>query len=124
MGEVFGPPNATPESLRAAADGFRAKIVAEPPAGSPGMLEQMFTGMARDETAQAELSRVTVPFSVLYVQAPNVPLPPEQFDAAMRRSYANAPNVRLTRVEDSRHFIQMDQPARFVAEVDAFMRRK
>jgi pimeloyl-ACP methyl ester carboxylesterase len=152
MAEMFGPPNATPESLRAAADGFRAKIVADPPPGSPGMLEQMFVGMTRDEAAKVklvqgvrdshrptvgnafhelivtdlrpELSRITVPFSVLYVLPANVPTPPGQFDAAMRKLYANAPKARLTRIDDSNHFIQIDQPARFVTEVDALMRQK
>lgn len=152
MAELFGPPNATPESLRAAADGFRAKIVADPPPGSPGLLEQMFTGMTRDEAAKAklaqgvrdshrptvgnafheliltdlrpEIARIEVPFSVLYVLPPNAPMPPDQFDAAMQKLYANAPTARLTRIDDSNHFIQIDQPTRFVAEVDAFMRRK
>jgi pimeloyl-ACP methyl ester carboxylesterase len=152
MGEMFGPPNATPESVRAAADGFRAKIVAEPPPGSPGMLEQMFMGMTRNEAAKAklvqgvrdshrptvgnafhelmvtdlrpELPRIRVPFSVLYVLPANAPMPPEQFDAAMRKLYASAPNARLTRIDDSNHFIQIDQPARFVTEVDALMRQK
>lgn len=68
-----------------------------------------------------ELARITVPVTVLYVQAPNVPLPPEQFDASMARLYANKPGVRLVRIGDSRHFIQWDQPERFIAEVDAFM---
>ena len=37
--------------------------------------------------------------------------------------YSNAPNVRLVRIDDSRHFIQWDEPARFTAEIDAFMTR-
>ena len=51
-------------------------------------------------------------------------MPPDQFDAAMQKLYANAPTARLTRIDDSNHFIQIDQPTRFVAEVDAFMRQK
>ena len=152
MGEMFGPPNATGESLGRPRTGSAGKIVADPPPGSPGMLEQMFMGMTRDEAAKAklvqgvrdshrptvgnafheliladlrpELSRIRVPFSVLYVLPANVPMPPEQFDAAMRKQYASAPNARLTRIDDSNHFIQIDQPVRFVTEVDALMRQK
>jgi len=32
-------------------------------------------------------------------------------------------NARLVRIDESRHFIQWDQPARFAAEVDTFMTR-
>ena len=43
-------------------------------------------------------------------------------DAGIRTSFANAPQTRFLRIDDSNHFIQIDQAARFVAEVDAFMR--
>jgi pimeloyl-ACP methyl ester carboxylesterase len=41
----------------------------------------------------------------------------------MARLYANAPNSTLVRIDDSRHFIQWDQPARFLTEVNSFMTR-
>jgi pimeloyl-ACP methyl ester carboxylesterase len=59
----------------------------------------------------------------LYVQPANVPLPPDQFDAGMRELYVRAPNTQLVRINDSNHFIQLDQPARVITEIDAFMRR-
>ena len=70
-----------------------------------------------------ELGRITAPLTVLYVQPREVPLPAEQFDDTMRALYEDARGTRLVRIADSRHFIQWDQPARFVSEVDAFMRR-
>ena len=70
-----------------------------------------------------ELSRITAPVTVLYVHPPNVPIPPQQFDASMSRLYADAPKARLVRIHDRRHFIHWDQPMRFTAEVDAFMKR-
>lgn len=70
-----------------------------------------------------ELSRITAPVTVLYVQPPNVQVPADQFDASMAGLYANAANARLVRIDDSRHFIQWDQPARFIAEIDTFMTR-
>lgn len=145
--EMFGPPGAGEEGLRRAADQFRAQILAEPPGG--GMLGQMFPTMTRNAEMRAklmqglresdrrtvanafhelivtdlkpELSRITAPVTVLYVIPPNPPMPPEQFVASMRLLYANMPNARLVKIEDSNHFIQWDQPARFVAEVVRFI---
>lgn len=72
-----------------------------------------------------EVARITAPVTVLYVQPANTPTPvsPEQFDATMAGLYAGAPNARMVKIDDSRHFIQWDQPARFVGEVAARMRR-
>jgi pimeloyl-ACP methyl ester carboxylesterase len=149
MGALYGPPNATAEDVRNAADQFRAQILADT-AGSPtGMLEQMFPGMTRVEAMrpmllrgvretdrrtaanafhelivtdlQPELANITAPMTVLYVVPPDVPLTPDEFDSAVRLSYANAPHARVVKVEDSNHFIQFDQPGRFIAEVEALM---
>jgi pimeloyl-ACP methyl ester carboxylesterase len=69
-----------------------------------------------------ELGRITAPLTVLYVIPPSAPIPAEQYEAGMRASFANAPGARLLKIENSYHFIQFDQPERFVAEVDVFMR--
>jgi pimeloyl-ACP methyl ester carboxylesterase len=39
----------------------------------------------------------------------------------MRDSYANAPQARLTRVDDSNHYLMIDQPGRVVAEIRRLM---
>ena len=70
-----------------------------------------------------ELPRITVPLTVVYVQRENVPMPAEQYTAMVKELYANAPAVTVVRIEDSNHYIQLDQPERFVAAVEAFMRR-
>jgi pimeloyl-ACP methyl ester carboxylesterase len=41
----------------------------------------------------------------------------------MRQMYSDAPSVTLVRINDSNHYIQLDQPERFVAAVEAFMGR-
>lgn len=146
IGTLFSPPGASAEQVRQAADTFRAHILADT-AGSPdGVLEQMFPGMTqvdsmrpmlmqgvrgtnRSVAANAfhelivtdltpELSRITVPMTVLYVVPPEAPVPPGEFARAVRASYAGAPHARIVKVEDSAHFIMFDQPGRFVAEVD------
>jgi pimeloyl-ACP methyl ester carboxylesterase len=149
MGELFGPAGATPDGLRGIADQARARILEDPP--GTGFIAQLFEGMTLDAQMESvlmryaresdrrtvgnafhelivtdlrpELSRITAPVTVLYVQPPNVQVPAQQFDTSMARLYANAPNARLVKIDDSRHFIQWDQPARFIAEVDTFMTR-
>jgi pimeloyl-ACP methyl ester carboxylesterase len=145
MGAVFGQPNGTVESLRPIAEQTRTQLLS----ASNDMLTQMVATMTRSDSmrpmllnyartsdrrtvAQAmyeimltdlrpELSRITVPLTVLYVVPPNVALSPEQFSAELKRIYSNAPNVTLVRIDESNHYIQIDQPARFVAEVQKFM---
>jgi pimeloyl-ACP methyl ester carboxylesterase len=149
MGELFGPAGATPDGLRGIANQARAQILEDPP--GTGFIAQLFEGMTLDAQMESvlmrlaresdrrtvadafhelvvtdlrpELSRITAPVTVLYVQPPNVQVPAQQFDTSMARLYANAPNARLVKIDDSRHFIQWDQPARFIAEVDTFMTR-
>ena len=151
MGVMFGPAGATPEGLRKIADGMRDTILAQPIGSNTSMLEQMFSGMThvpamrtvlmqgvrashKPTMANAmrelivtdlrpELARITAPITVLYVHPTNVPMKPAEFDAATRQLWATVPNVRLVKIEDSNHFIQLDQPGRFVKEVDALMRR-
>lgn len=148
MGDMFGPPGGKPEDLRTAADQFRAQILSSPP--GEGTLAQMFQTMTlkseklpmllgglRDSDRgtvgnafheliltdlRPELRNITVPITVLYAVPENLPMSEEQFGDAMRGLYTNAPAARLVKVGDSRHFIQWDQPARLVAEVDALMR--
>ena len=150
LGMMFGPPGATPESVRHMADSMRTAMLAAPP-GAPTMFEVMVQSMTKVDsmktklvsgsrasnpatTANAfhelivtdlrpELAKITAPFTVLYVIPPNAPLPAAQFEAAMREAYSAAPAVQLIRIDNSLHFIQFDQPGRFVAEVDALMRR-
>jgi pimeloyl-ACP methyl ester carboxylesterase len=152
MGTLFGPPNSTPESIRGAADQFRAHIIAEDPNAPNGMLRQMFSAMTRVEAmrpvllqhlaasdrrtvgnafhelivtdVRPELARINAPLTVLYVRAVDAAVSGEQFDAGLASLYANATTARLIRIDESNHFIQLDQPARFVAEVDAFMQRR
>jgi len=151
LGMMFGPPGTTAESVRPVADQIRAQMLADPPVSSTGMMEQMIPNMTRTEAMRPvllqqvrgsdrrtvanafhelivtdlrpELARITVPMTVLYVVPPNAPIPPDQYEASMRLSFANAPGARLIKIENSYHFIQLDQPERFVAEVDAFMRK-
>ena len=151
MGVMFGPSASTPEGLRAIADQTRDTILAQPVGSGTSMLEQMFSGMTRVPTMRSallqyvrdshrptvanamreiivtdmrpELTRINVPVRVLYVYPSNLPISSAEFDAGVRQSWSGLSGVQLVKIDGSNHFIQVDQPARFVTEVDAFMRR-
>ena len=146
LGVFVGGPQATVESVRPVADQIRAA-----PDSFVGEFSKMVSGMTNRPALQPEvirtltasdrrtvvnafaellvtdlrpeLGRITAPMVVLYVIPPQAGMPPDQVDAAMRAAYANAPNAKLVRIENSLHFIQLDQPARLVAEIEAFVPR-
>lgn len=148
IGAVFAPPGSPPDSIRAMGDQLRAGFM-QTPVDSPTVLEQMIPTMTRYDYARAvllqyareshrptlgnamhelivtdlrpELSRITVPLVVLYVKPVGVPVSAEQFDSSMRESYANARGARLIRIDDSNHYIMIDQPGRVVAEIRSLM---
>lgn len=149
MGAMFGPPGSTAESVRPVADQIAGQMRAAPPGTGGGMMEEMINSMVRTESARPammqyardsdratmanafhelivtdlrpELSNIRVPLTVLYVIPPNVPIPAAQYESYLRMSYANAPQARLIKIEDSYHFIMVDQFERFMSEVNAFL---
>jgi pimeloyl-ACP methyl ester carboxylesterase len=68
-----------------------------------------------------ELADIRAPLTVLYVIPPSTPVPPAQYEQYFHVSFANAPNARLVRIDDSYHFIMIDQFDRFMSEVNAFL---
>jgi hypothetical protein len=68
-----------------------------------------------------ELPNIRAPLTVLYVIPPNMPFTAEQYDDFFTASYASAPNARLVRIDESWHFIMIDQFDRFMQEVNTFL---
>ena len=148
LGAVLAPPGSPPDSITAMADQLRNGFM-QTPVDSPTVLEQMVPTMTRNDSAagvllqharashrptignamhelmvtdlRPELARITVPMVVLYVHPAGVPLTPEQIDTGMRESFANAREARLVRVDNSNHYILIDQPGRVVAEIRTLM---
>lgn len=149
MGAMFGPPGATPDQVRPVAEQIREGIRSTPEDQRRARAEATIAGMIRTEALREapiqhtldsdydvagrsfyelvvtdlrpELANITAPTTVLYVTPTGAPLTDEQLDAYYVMSYANIPGVRLVRVPDAAHFIMFDNPARFFAEVDAFL---
>ena len=68
-----------------------------------------------------ELARITAPLTVIYAWDLSNGIPPAGVDALYRLAYANYPRTRFQRVDDSLHYIMIDQPAALAAAVDAFL---
>ncbi|MGE0743364.1 MAG: alpha/beta fold hydrolase [Hyphomonadaceae bacterium] len=149
MGAMFGGPNATPDSVRPVADQIRSAMAAVPQGTVSPMMEQTINSMVATESARPqiighardsnvvtmansyhelivtdlrpELANISMPFTTLYVIPPQMPITAEQYEGFMVASYANIPHARIVKIEDSRHFIMIDQPTRFVSELEAFL---
>jgi pimeloyl-ACP methyl ester carboxylesterase len=68
-----------------------------------------------------ELANIRAPTTVIFVIPPNAPIPAEQYVGYMEMSYATLPNKRIVRINDSYHFIMIDQFDRFISEVNGFL---
>lgn len=147
MGAMFG--GQTAEAVRPVADQIHAQMLAAPAGASGGMIEQMIANMTQTESARAglvqqaresnratvanafhelivtdlrpELAHIRAPTTVLYVIPPQAPVTPEQYVGYMEMSYATLPGKRIVRIDDSYHFIMIDQFDRFMQEVTAFL---
>jgi pimeloyl-ACP methyl ester carboxylesterase len=143
-------PAATAESARPMADAMRAGLLAtddatyrERQSAGLGALVNNPEARARHGAAAAasdkavvatamqelvatdlrpELGRLTRPPTVLYAYDPAWGMPASAADERWARAYSGVKDVRLVRIDGSRHFIMDDQPERFATEVDAFLR--
>lgn len=152
MGAMFGAPGATAESVAPVADQIwlaqssspRDAYLAQATASITGMIdtegrrEEALQDMrASDQRVAAaafrelvatdlrpELGRITAPTEVLYVKFNDARMTEAVTDALYRESFATLPGARLTRIDDSAHFIMFDQPAAFYSALDAFLSAK
>lgn len=65
-----------------------------------------------------ELGKIAAPLVVIYAEDASV-MPGGMVDALYAAEYKTAPTARLVKVGDSRHFIMLDQPEKFQAELAA-----
>lgn len=149
MGAMFGAPGTTAESVIPTADMVYRGMSTAAPEAYQAQAAQAVTGMINTESLRAgplqdaatsdqavssaayrelivtdlrpELARITAPTRVLYVKFNDPRMTPEITDGIYRASFATLPSATLTRIDDSAHFIMLDQPARFAAEVEAFL---
>ena len=146
IGLLFDP-HATVETIAPRAAGFRDMLRARPPA-TPDSAAAAAMVMSRTAEGRAQVGRLTweadpsvigqavhevmttdlrrdlprigVPITLLYPWDPGT-LPEERARTLYEAAYRGAPNARLVAVPASQHFIMIDQPARFIAEVETFL---
>ncbi|KQS57765.1 alpha/beta hydrolase [Brevundimonas sp. Leaf363] len=151
MGAMFGAPGATAESVAPVADQIYAAQANSPHDAYVAQATTAINGMINTEALRAgpledmrgsdqkvsaasfrelittdlrpELARISAPTEVVYVKFNDARMTPEITDQIYAMSYASLPNVELKRIDDSAHFIMLDQPTPFFAEVDAFLAR-
>lgn len=72
---------------------------------------------------RSELPTIKTPTLVLYEHDTTLHQPDAAaFAQTMQTSYKTMPNVKLVEVDGARHFIMADQPQKFDAAVEAFLR--
>ena len=151
MGAMFAAPgsNPTPESITPTANQIYANMANSPRETYQAQANASITGMINTESRRAaalrdsersdqktsaaafrelvmtdlrpELPNITAPTTVLYVKFNDPRMTNEITDAIYQASFASLPGATLTRVDDSAHFIMLDQPDRFLADVNAFL---
>ncbi len=145
---LYGP-QVTVESARPFAEQAAAGMLATDAAAFRAGQAQTAIGLARDPATRAAivewsaagdrramatairevmltdlrpgLAGMTTPVWAPYAADADGGAPAAMADAIWAREYAANPNVRLIRVDGSRHFIMSDQPAVFAGIVDQFL---
>jgi pimeloyl-ACP methyl ester carboxylesterase len=71
---------------------------------------------------RSRLHEIQVPVTMLYPWDPSTGLPQAAVDGLYRQNFAPLPNKTMVRIDGSLHFIMLDQPDAFAAQVDAFLK--
>ena len=145
FGALIGGPQASVQSLQPMADMIRANAGKGPGQDNTKMLEAMVSSpadramvigwskisdpgvvgraFADDITLdlRPDLASIRTPITLLYPDEVPTGAPAGAMDGVYDAAFAAVPNKTLIRVDNSRHFIMLDQPAAFAAQLDAFL---
>jgi pimeloyl-ACP methyl ester carboxylesterase len=145
---LYGP-QVTAEAARPFADHAAAGMLAADETSFRSQQGQSAVGLARDPATRAAmvewsmasdrralasairevmttdlrpgLAAMTTPVWAVYAADADGGAPAAMADGLWAREYASLPDVRLIRVDGSRHFIMADQPARFAELMDQLL---
>ncbi|GBR06018.1 alpha/beta hydrolase [Asaia siamensis] len=122
----------TPESQRRASQQQTIASMVKTPSARPALVE---AGLKSDRKTIANalyddmttdlrpaLSKITAPVTVIYAYDPVFGVPATAIDKVYRTSYTGTAHVHFTRIDDSYHFIMIDQPEKFGRAVEAALR--
>lgn len=68
-----------------------------------------------------ELARIKAPIEIVYAYDALFGVSAASVDAMYRQAYASASDIHFTRIDDSFHFVMLDQPERFSRAVTSFL---
>jgi pimeloyl-ACP methyl ester carboxylesterase len=80
----------------------------------------MYEDMTMD--IRSELPKIKIPVTMLYPWDALSGFPQPATDKLYQENYAALPNKKIVRIDDSFHFIMLDQPDKFAAQVDLFLK--
>jgi pimeloyl-ACP methyl ester carboxylesterase len=144
VAQVFISPNVTADQAKAAGEAMRVSPPM-PEAARSQMIDNMVSGPAdramvlawgkasdtkvvsnaladdMEMDLRAGLGAVKTPITLLYPDNLAAGMPAGAMDGFYHAAFAAASTVKLERVDSSRHFIMLDQPAAFAAALDAFL---
>ncbi|MBB4797127.1 pimeloyl-ACP methyl ester carboxylesterase [Brevundimonas bullata] len=152
MGAMFGPPGTTAESVVPVADQVFTAQSTAPRDQYLTQAKAAVTAMIKTEAARSgplqdtensdqqvsaaafrelivtdlrpELGKITAPTEVLYVKFNDPRMTDAITDAIYQMSFSTLPDAKLKRIDDSAHFIMLDQPQAFYGDLDAFLSAK
>ncbi|MER1975969.1 alpha/beta fold hydrolase [Pseudocitrobacter faecalis] len=70
-----------------------------------------------------ELGRIKAPIEIVYAYDPLFGIPAASVDTMYRKAYASAPDIHFTRIDNSFHFVMLDQPEEFSKVVESFLNK-
>ena len=103
----------SPEGLKAAT---KWAISSDKSVVARAMFEDMTTDL------RPKLHDLKTPVTMLYPWDASTGFPQAAVDGLYRESFASLPNKMMVRIDNSLHFIMLDQPGVFAAQVDAFLK--
>lgn len=149
MGIMFGGPAATADSVRPMAIQIRAAMEASTGPEREKRIGDTIATMVKTEAARPalvkegvdsdpgvtarayeelivtdlrpELKNITAPLVEVHVWTPQYPMSAEQLTAGYQAMLKDAPNAKVVRIDDSYHFIMVDQPGRLNVVIDDFL---
>jgi pimeloyl-ACP methyl ester carboxylesterase len=80
----------------------------------------MYEDMTTD--IRPQLNKIKIPVTMLYPWDSSSGFPQAATDRLYQENYAALPDKKIVRVDDSFHFIMLDQPDKFAAQVDVFLK--
>lgn len=150
LGIFFAGPGVTPDSAKALGAQIRQGMMGGTEAERNKRIEDTIATMVKTESARAEpihdsevsdrdvsarameelivtdlrpeLKNITAPLTEVHVWTPQFPMTADQLTAGYKALFKDVKDAKVIRIDDSYHFIMVDQPERLNQVIDDFLR--